>query len=82
MSRALAVIGALVLGLLGLLMSVCGGGMTIGLVFSTIQSLPRTGHRGELGGALSMLTFAVTCLVLGIALCWQAVKLIRKRPRE
>jgi hypothetical protein len=67
MTRVLIVLAALVLGLVGLLMSVCGGGVML----ITISS-----PGGELG---SILAIAVPSLLFGILFVWLSVVILRKK---
>jgi hypothetical protein len=67
MMRVLVVVGALLLGLIGLGMSLCGGGL---MMIAT--SSPGT----ELG---SVLAIAVPCLLVGIFFVWLSVIILRKK---
>jgi hypothetical protein len=66
MTRVLIVVAALVLGLIGLLMSVCGGGV----VLMTISS-----PGGQIG---SILMIAVPSVLFGILFVWVSVVILRK----
>lgn len=81
MRRILTIIGALLLGLIGLIMSVYGGGIIILMVFLAIRDFQRLGSR-DISGAVAMLIIPGISLVGGITLVWLAVRLIRKRSRD
>ena len=61
--RILGIVAALLLGLIGLLMSLCGGGFTLVAVFS--------GDRGMLG----VLAISLPSLAFGLSFVWGAMKL-------
>lgn len=61
--RILGIVGALLLGLIGLLMSLCGGGFTLVTVLS--------GDRGMWG----ILAISLPSLAFGLSFVWGALKL-------
>ena len=61
--RVLGIVAALLLGLIGLLMSLCGGGFTLVAVLS--------GDRGMFG----VLAISLPSLAFGISFIWGAMKL-------
>ena len=61
--RILGIVAALLLGLIGLLMSLCGGGFTLVAVLS--------GDRGMLG----VLAISLPSLAFGLSFVWGAMKL-------
>ena len=68
MQRALMIGLALLLGIVGLLMSLCGGGVSL-------MSL------GD-SGAASILVMSVPSLLLGIGLIWLCVRILRRIPTD
>jgi len=68
--RTLVIVGALLLGLLGLFMSLCGGGFTV-MGFGL-------GEEGSSG----VLALAVPSLLLGLGLIWLCVRILRRVPPE
>ena len=71
MMRVLVIVGTLLLGLIGLGMSLCGGGVAI----ITISS-----PGAELGS--SLLSIAVFCLLVGLFFVWLSVVILRKKLNE
>jgi hypothetical protein len=67
--RILGIVTALLLGLIGLLMSLCGGGFTLVAVLS--------GDRGMLG----VLAISLPSLAFGLSFVWGAMKL-KDRARD
>ncbi len=61
--RVLGIVAALLLGLIGVLMSLCGGGFTLVAVLS--------GDRGMLG----VLAISLPSLAFGLSFVWGAMKL-------
>ena len=68
MRRVLVVVAALLLGLVGLLMSLCGGGVMI-------MTISDPGSELE----VAILTIAVPCLLLGIFFVWLSSRVLRKK---
>lgn len=68
MKRALMIVMALLLGIVGLLMSLCGGGF----------SLMSMGDSGAAG----ILAMSVPSVFLGIGLIWLCVRILRRVPNE
>ena len=64
--RMLGIVGALLLGLIGLLMSLCGGGFTLVAVLS--------GDRGMFG----ILAISLPSLAFGLSVFWGAMKLKKR----
>ena len=68
MKRVLAIVGALVLGLLGLFMSLCGGGVAL------MGFTDRT--------AASLLVLSLPSLLFGLGLIWRCVRILRRTNRS
>jgi hypothetical protein len=68
LKRALAIVGALILGILGLFMSLCGGGFTV-------MGLSEPGSAG-------LLVITIPSLLFGMALIWLCVRMLSRVPRE
>ena len=75
--RIVAIIGGLLLGLIGLFMSVCGGGFLISLGSDTLRNL-FAAHRdpGAITG-LVLLIVPAGSLALGIVVCRSAYRILR-----
>jgi hypothetical protein len=80
--RIVAIVGGLVLGLLGLFMSVCGGGLLVSLGYSTLSDLFGP-HRdpGAFNG-LFLLVLPAGFLTMGIVVCRVAYHLLSKRLKD
>jgi hypothetical protein len=83
--RIILIIGALLMGLVGLLMSVCGGTLLVQLISQGFGAL-FDGHNGsgqQLGiGVLLFIVLPAGCLVGGGMLCWASFSYIRARARR
>jgi hypothetical protein len=66
--RALTIVVALLLGLIGLLMSLCGGGFLLNSLFAP--------------GDAWIAVIAVPCVLAGLGLLWGASKLFRRANRN
>jgi hypothetical protein len=66
--RALTIVGTLLIGMLGLFMSLCGGGLTV-------LSLSASGADG-------LLAITIPSLLLGVGLIWLCVRTLRRMPPE
>ncbi len=69
MMRKIAIIGAFLAGLLGLFMSLCGGGFFIMLASNS-------------AGDSAFLLVPATFALLGVALSWASFKFIRRRNSQ
>ena len=69
--RALIVFGALLLGLIGLFMSLCGGGFVIGALLNF--------HDRSSG---SIAAIAIPCALIGVGLIAASVRLTRRAAEE
>jgi cell division protein FtsX len=80
--RIVAIVGGLMVGLLGLLMSVCGGGFLLSLGYDTLRRLFGA-HRdpNAIGGLLFLLVPAGS-LALGIVVCRSAYQVLRKHLKD
>jgi hypothetical protein len=76
--RIMLIIGALLLGLVGLFMSVCGGGFLIRMGYDASATIGRSGHWQDWLGALMLLSIPAVCAAIGASLCWFCVKSLRK----
>jgi TRAP-type C4-dicarboxylate transport system permease small subunit len=74
--RIVVIVGALLAGLVGLFMSVCGGGVLIGLGYNTVISLSR-GLPANVVGNLFFLAVPVGFTLLGVFVVVKCVKKIR-----
>jgi hypothetical protein len=79
--RVILIIGALLLGLIGLFMSVCGGGFFIRMGYDAIANIIRSGHWQEWPGALVLLTIPAACATGGGVLCWNCARYLRNQMR-
>jgi len=80
--RIVAIIGALLLGLIGLFMSVCGGGLILSMGRETWRGLSGAHHNPNAINGLFQLLMPAGFLALGIVLCRNAYKILRKDPKS
>jgi hypothetical protein len=80
--RILLILGALLLGLLGLFMSLCGGGFFIRVAYEAVADTFRSGPSQDWPGGMVLLAVPAVCAVVGATLCWSCAKFIRKAMRE
>lgn len=78
MMRIVMIVGALVIGLTGLFMSVCGGGFFITFLFSMATALFRRDAVATAIGMLPMMLLAGGCCVVGGLLVWGCARSIKK----
>ena len=76
--RYILIIGAFLAGLVGLFMSVCGGGFFVMLVYNALRNIARPGRQDQLFGALTVLVIPGALAVGGAALVWGCFKFIRR----
>jgi Na+-transporting NADH:ubiquinone oxidoreductase subunit NqrD len=74
--RKIAIVGAFLAGLVGLFMSVCGGGL---LVMTVYDAVFRPGQQKLMLSALMFLLIPSAFFVLGASLFWGCFKFIRRR---
>jgi len=77
--RVATIIGVLLAGLLGLFMSVCGGGFFIGFTYSGVEALFKPMPRVNLADNLPAMALAAAFAVGGGFLFWKCVKYLRKQ---
>jgi hypothetical protein len=80
--RIIAIIGALLFGIVGLLMSVCGGGFFVTFCYSFVTSLPQSVGSRDAFGMLPVLALAAGCAVGGGFLAWYCFRHAHKRLTE
>jgi hypothetical protein len=80
--RVVAILIGLVLGLLGLFMSVCGGGFLASMGYDTLRGLFGAHRDPNAINGLFMLLLPGGSLVVGIVLCWSAYQILRTRPED
>ncbi len=80
--RVFVIIGALLVGMVGLLMSTCGGSYIIMFAISLWQGFRRPGGLSQAGGALAWLVLAGMFLAAGVGLCRLAAGWLRGRPGD
>jgi hypothetical protein len=80
--RIILIIGALLLGLVGLFMSVCGGGFFIRMAYDSVSSLVLSGRWQDWPAALILLAIPAACATVGGLLCWISAKYLRNRMRD
>jgi hypothetical protein len=77
--RKVIIIGAFLAGLLGLFMSLCGGGFFVMMAYDSVRNVIRSGHQDQMFGALVLLAIPAAFAVGGAALFWVCFKFIRRR---
>jgi hypothetical protein len=78
MMRVLMIIGALLVGMVGLFMSVCGGGFFIVSLVNLVTSSFRQGAAAANIGMVPMIVLAGGCCAVGVLLVWSCAKSIKK----
>jgi hypothetical protein len=84
MSRLLPIVATLLAGLVGLFMSVCGGGFVITMSYSAMRSFMQSGAQGNWVFPFGI-AFPAACAAGGILLLWKSWGSIRKimaKPRD
>jgi hypothetical protein len=80
--RVVAIVGGLILGLLGLFMSVCGGGFLVSIGLDSLHYLLDAQHHPNALNGLFLLLIPATSLALGIVACRSAYRILRKHLDE
>jgi prolipoprotein diacylglyceryltransferase len=80
--RKIAIIGAFLAGLVGLLMSVCGGGFFLLIGYQAAKGIFQEGQQGLMVGALNSLAIPAVFAGVGAFLFWACFKFIRRRIAE
>jgi hypothetical protein len=80
--RIIAILGALVLGLLGLFMSVCGGGLLASMGYGTLRNLFAANRTPNAINGLFVLLLPAGFLALGIFACRSAYQSLRKNLKD
>jgi membrane protein implicated in regulation of membrane protease activity len=80
--RKVAIIGALLLGILGLFMSVCGGGFFVMFAYSAIRALLQPIPTPAQFGMLPFMALAAAFAVGGAISAWSCFRYVRKRMAE
>jgi hypothetical protein len=75
--RQIIIIGAFLAGLLGLFMSLCGGGFFVMMAYDSVRNIIRPGQQDQMFGALVFLGIPAAFAVGGAALFWVCFKFIR-----
>jgi hypothetical protein len=74
--RIVAILGGLLIGLVGLFLSVCGGGLLASIAYNELQRL--LGAHANPNDISAAWIFPAGFLALGIFLCWKAYRIVRK----
>ena len=80
--RKITIVGALLLGILGLFMSVCGGGFLVMFGYGAIRALFQSIPTPAQFGMLPFMALAAAFAVGGAILTWSCFKYVRKRMAE
>lgn len=80
--RMVAIVGGLVAGLLGLFMSVCGGGFLLSLGYQILRSLFGAHRDPSAINGLFLLLVPAGSLALGIIVCRSAFQILRKHLKD
>jgi hypothetical protein len=78
MMRVLMIIGALLVGIAGLFMSVCGGGFFIAFIVNIVTSAFRRGAASADISMVPVIMLAGGCCAAGVFLVWGCSKSIKK----
>jgi len=76
--RILGIVGGLLVGLVGLFMSVCGGGFLLSMGFATLRNIFGPSHDPGAAGALFV---PAGSLALGILVCRKAYQILQKQSK-
>jgi hypothetical protein len=82
MMRIVAIVGGLVVGLVGLFMSVCGGGFLASLGYDMLRNLFGAHRDPNAIVGLFLLVFPAGSLALGIVVCRSAYQILRKHLKD
>ena len=77
--RQIIIVVVFLAGLLGLLMSLCGGGFFVVMAYGALSNIFRSGQQGQMIGDLVLLAIPATFAVFGAVLFWVCFKFIRRR---
>jgi hypothetical protein len=80
--RIVAIVGALIAGLLGLFMSVCGGGLLVSLGYDTLRNVFGMHRDPSAFNGLFLLLVPAGSLALGIVLCRLAYQSVRRNLND
>lgn len=80
--RILVIIASFLLGLVGLLMSVCGGGLFYSQALRAGFSLFHPTGANHGAGSFNVLLISAFVAGIGVLLCWAAVQLYRQSERD
>ena len=80
--RKITIILAFLAGLVGLLMSLCGGGFFLMMAYGSVRNIFQSGLQDQGFGALSLLVIPAAFAVCGAALFWACFKFIRRNDRS
>ena len=77
--RKITIVGTFLAGLLGLFMSLCGGGFFVVMAYDSVRNIMRSGQPNQMFGALVLLIIPAAFAVCGAALLWACFRFIRRR---
>lgn len=80
--RIVAILTGLLVGLVGLFMSVCGGGFLASMGYDTLRTLFGADHDPSAMSGLFILVVPAGSLALGIVVCRSAYQILRKHIRD
>jgi hypothetical protein len=80
--RIVAIVCGLVVGLVGLLMSVCGGGFRVSMGYDTLRGLFGAHPDPSAINGLFMLLVPAGSLALGIVVCRAAYQILRDQRQD
>jgi cell division protein FtsX len=80
--RFVAIVGGLILGLVGLFMSVCGGGLIASLGYDALRNLFGPHRNPNAVNQLFVLIVPAGFLALGIVACRSAYQTLRRELKD
>jgi len=80
--RIVAIMGGLVVGLVGLFMSVCGGGLLVSMGYDTLRNLFGAHRDPSAINGLFLLLLPAGSLALGIVVCRSAYQILRQHLKD
>jgi hypothetical protein len=80
--RIVPIVVGLIVGLVGLFMSVCGGGFLISLGYDALQDLFGAHGNSSAFGGLFLLLLPAGSLALGIVVCRSAYRILQEHLKN
>jgi glucan phosphoethanolaminetransferase (alkaline phosphatase superfamily) len=79
MMRKITIVGAGLVGVLGLLMSLCGGGFFVMMGYDNLRAMFGTVHDPTAYAAMILLVIPAAFMALGAIIGWSCFKYVKRR---